>query len=352
MVMLQKSMPRQARVEYEGAIYHVMARGDHREKIVHDDEDRRRFEATLGEVIERMGWVLYAYVLMGNHYHLVFKTPEANLVKGMTWFQGTVTKRYNARHRQRGHLFSGRYKAVLVEENEYLTTLVNYVHLNPVRARLVRIADGIESYPWCSLADYTRPPTKRREWLSVEAGLSHMGYPDRAEGRRRFLATTESLIDRRRLVRAGIVEMEGADLNTTLRRGWCFGSDEFKEKMLDKLGAMMPEGEYKLENGYCGKQLRDHGERAAREWIRVGLDVMGLELTDLAEMRKMDMRKAMLSGLLRRHTSMGLDWISRDLHMGVRSSVTRAEKILKQRMLDDDDLRKLWEKLEMLQISS
>ena len=112
MVMLQKSMPRQARVEYEGAIYHVMARGDHREKIVHDDEDRRRFEATLGEVIERMGWVLYAYVLMGNHYHLVFKTPEANLVKGMTWFQGTVTKRYNARHRQRGHLFSGRYSRV------------------------------------------------------------------------------------------------------------------------------------------------------------------------------------------------------------------------------------------------
>jgi putative transposase len=213
----------------------------------------------LGEVVERMGWILYAYVLMGNHYHLVFKTPEANLVKGMTWFQGTVTKRYNARHRQRGHLFSGRYKAVLVEQNYYLTTLVHYVHLNPVRAKLVRIADGIESYPWSSLADYTSPPTRRRKWLSVEAGLLHMGYPDRAEGRRQFLSTTESLIDRSRLVRAGIVEMEGAGLNTTLRRGWCFGSDEFKEKMSDKLGAMIPEGGYKLENGYCGKQLRDQG---------------------------------------------------------------------------------------------
>ena len=144
----------------------------------------------------------------------------------------------------------------------------------------------------------------------------------------------------------------GAGLNTTLRRGWCFGSDEFKEKMSDKLGAMIPEGGYKLENGYSGKQLRDHGERAAREWIRVGLDVMGLELADLAGMRKMDMRKAMLSSLLRRHTGMGLDWISRELHMGVRSSVTRAEKILKQRMLNDENLRKLWEKLEMQQISS
>ena len=121
--------------------------------------------------------------------------------------------------------------------------------------------------------------------------------------------------------------------------------------MLGELAAMMPEGGYKLENGYCGKQL-NHGERAAREWIRVGLDVMGLELADLAEMRTMDMSKAMLRSLLRRHTCMGLDWISRELHMGVRSSVTRAEKILKQRMLDDEDLRKLWAKLEMQQISS
>ena len=84
----------------------------------------------------------------------------------------------------------------------------------------------------------------------------------------------------------------------------------------------------------------------------MGRSERGRKGVDLAEMRKMDMRKAMLSGLFRRHTSMGLDWISRELHMGVRSSVTRAEKILKQRILDEEDLRKLWGKLEMLQISS
>ena len=95
-------MPRQIRIEYEGAIYHVMARGNHHEKIVLDVDDRKRFEETLKEVILKTGWFLYAYALMGNHYHLVFKAPEANLVSGMTWFQSTVTKRFNARHKVKG----------------------------------------------------------------------------------------------------------------------------------------------------------------------------------------------------------------------------------------------------------
>ena len=186
-------MPRQVRIEYPDAIYHVMARGNRRERIVIDDEDRRRFESALEEVVEKMGWTLYAWVLMGNHYHLVFKTPEPNLVKGMTWFQSTVTKRFNARHKLRGHLFSGRYKAVLVEENDYLTTLVHYVHLNPVRAKLLRVAGGLESYPWSSLADYLRPPTKRSPWVDVGAGLTHMGYEDKAAGRRALLEVLEGL---------------------------------------------------------------------------------------------------------------------------------------------------------------
>ena len=345
-------MPRQVRIEYEGAIYHVMARGDHREMIVRDNEDRTRFEKSLEEVVGKMGWRLYAYVLMGNHYHLVFKTPEPNLVRGMTWFQSTVTKRYNARHKQRGHLFSGRYKAVLVEENDYLTTLIHYVHLNPVRARLVRVSDGIENYPWSSLADYTKPPTKRRSWLAVEAGLLHMGYPDQARVRRKFFEDTEALVSRSPLVRAGIVKMEGAGLNTTLERGWCFGTSEFKEKMIDKLDAMPMAGKYKKENGYSGKEIRDHGERAAREWIEKGLVVMGLDGSDLAGMRKMDVRKAMLARIVRRHTGMGLEWISATLGMGVRGSVTRAEKELQRKMSHDKKLQKQWGEIEMHLISS
>ena len=346
-------MPRQVRIEYPGAIYHVMARGNRRERIVIDDEDRERFEAALEEVVGKMGWVLYAYVLMGNHYHLVFKTPEPNLVMGMTWFQSTVTKRFNARHRLRGHLFSGRYKAVLVEENDYLTTLMHYVHLNPVRARLVKVSDGIESYPWSSLGDYLAPPSKRRDWVAVEPGLAHLGYEDKAGGRKKMLGVLEGLVSKSPLKRAGVVELEGAGLNATLRRGWCFGTEEFKEKMTGLLGAQIKSGrQYRAENGYDGRQLRSHDEKAAREYIRLGLDVLGIDAGELAGMPKMDVRKAMLARLVRRHTQMGLEWISNELRMGVRSSVTRAEKLLNERMKHDKNLRKQWEKIKMQQISS
>lgn len=154
-------MPRERRIEYEDAIYHVMARGDRREDIVLDDADRDRFEETLEEVIEKSGWVVFAWVLMSNRYHFLIKTPEANLVKGMSWFQGTWAKRLNARHMLWGHLFGGRYKAIPVEDEDYLTGLIHYVHLNPVRAGLVRKEDGIESYPWCTLGDYIKPKRSR-----------------------------------------------------------------------------------------------------------------------------------------------------------------------------------------------
>ena len=346
-------MPRQVRIEYEDAVYHVMARGNRREKIVRDDEDRIRFEATLEEVVGKMGWILYAYVLMGNHYHLVFKTPEPNLVKGMTWFQSTVTKRFNARHRQRGHLFSGRYKAVLVEENDYLTTLLHYVHLNPVRAKLVRIQDGLEKYPWSSLGDYILPPSRRRPWVAVAVGLEHMGYEDKAAGRRKWLAETEGLVSKSRLVRTGVTPMEGASLNTTLRRGWCFGTEEFKERMSGLLSDQINSGKnYRRENGYDGRQLGGHDEIAAAAWIEAGLDCLDLTRDDLRLMRKMDPRKAMITRLIRRHTSMGLEWIAAQLHMGVRSSVTRAEKDLQLKLAKDKVLAKHWKKLEMQQISS
>ncbi len=102
-------MPRQVRIEFEGAFYHVMCRGDRREAIFQDDQYRERFLATLGEAVRRTGWRVHGYVLMSNHYHLLVETPVPNLVRGMTWFQTTYTVRYNARHRVSGHLFAGRY---------------------------------------------------------------------------------------------------------------------------------------------------------------------------------------------------------------------------------------------------
>ena len=98
-------MARPLRIEYPGAVYHVMARGNHGQEIFKDDRDRHCFLETLGEACEKTGWTIHAYVLMGNHYHLLVETPEGNLVRGMKWVQGTYTQRYNSRQRLFGHLF-------------------------------------------------------------------------------------------------------------------------------------------------------------------------------------------------------------------------------------------------------
>ena len=108
-------MPRKLRVEYEGAIYHVMNRGDRREAIFLDEEDRQSFLQTLGEGCAKTDWQVHAYCLMSNHFHLVVETPRANLVAGMQWFLGTYTSRFNRRHKLFGHLFSGRYKSLIVD---------------------------------------------------------------------------------------------------------------------------------------------------------------------------------------------------------------------------------------------
>ena len=143
-------MARKLRVEYPGAIYHVMNRGDRREPIFVDDFDRRRFLETLAEACDKTSWQVQAWCLMDNHFHLVVETPLANLVAGMKWFLGTYTSRFNRRHKLFGHLFSGHYKSLLVDGNGngYLRTVCDYVHLNPVRARLLTEEEPLRAYPW------------------------------------------------------------------------------------------------------------------------------------------------------------------------------------------------------------
>ena len=132
-------MARKLRVQYPDAIYHLMNRGDRREPIFKDDADRKRFLETLAEACVKTQWQVHAYCLMTNHFHLVVETPQANLVPGMKWFLGTFTSRFNRRHRLSGHLFSGRYKCLVVDGSGdgYLRTVCDYAHLNPVRAKLL-----------------------------------------------------------------------------------------------------------------------------------------------------------------------------------------------------------------------
>ena len=140
-------MTRPLRLEYVGALYHVTARGDRLEDIFFEDEDRRDYLTVLGEVCERFNWVVHAYCQMTNHYHLLVETVDGNLWRGMRQLNGVYTQRFNRRHGLVGHLFQGRYKAILVQKETYLLELSRYVVLNPVRARMV--ADPAD-WPWSS----------------------------------------------------------------------------------------------------------------------------------------------------------------------------------------------------------
>ena len=129
-------MPRRLRIEFDGAIYHVMTRGNARQDIVHDDDDRTRLLADLERTVLRFGWEVLAFVVMGNHLHLLLKTPRPNLAKGMQAFLSAYALYAAHRRRRPGHLFQGRYKAEMIEDETYYWTVSRYIHLNPVRAGL------------------------------------------------------------------------------------------------------------------------------------------------------------------------------------------------------------------------
>lgn len=166
-------MARPIRVEFEGAVYHVMARGNERRAIFRSDADRERFLQTLAEMVSRFGVLVHVYCLMPNHYHLVVETPRGNLSRALGWFQVTYTVRFNARHRRSGHLFQGRFKAQLVGADDYARELVRYAHLNPVRPRRkgapvpAERRGELEAYRWSSHRAYAGRCAKP-EWLQLE----------------------------------------------------------------------------------------------------------------------------------------------------------------------------------------
>ncbi|MGL6159698.1 transposase [Microbulbifer sp.] len=140
-------MARPLRIEFAGALYHVTARGNARQDIYLEDADKVGFLELVGKACERYDWLCHAYCLMSNHYHLLLETGTPSLSKGMKYLNGTYTQQFNRRHKRVGHVFQGRFKAILVEAESYLLELARYIVLNPVRARMVRAA---KDWPWSS----------------------------------------------------------------------------------------------------------------------------------------------------------------------------------------------------------
>jgi putative transposase len=204
-------MARPLRIEFPDALYHVTSRGNARAPIFLTGSDRNLFLETLGGVVERFHWLCHAYCLMPNHYHLLIKTPAANLSQGMRQLNGLYTQRFNRRHRRVGHLFQGRFKGILVEHESHLLELARYVVLNPVRGGLV---NGAEDYRWSSLrATLGVDPVPG--WLDVRGVVAHFGSA------RRYLE----------FVREGI----GAGSPWVDLRGSVLGSEGFARRIGERL---------------------------------------------------------------------------------------------------------------------
>lgn len=300
-------MPRKLRVEYSGAVYHLMNRGDRRESIFNDDTDRQLFLDTLGETCAKTEWQVHALCLMPNHFHLVAETPDANLVAGMKWFLGTYAALFNRRHKLSGHLFSGRYKSLIVESSGdgYLKTVCDYVHLNPSRAKLVSPGQALSTYPWSSWPEYLKRPTRRWSWLRVDRLLGEHRIPkDSAAGRRHL---EEALEERR--------QCEEVEEYKRIRRGWFFGTNSFRRELLEQTSERVGE------HHYAGERLAN-GEEKARRILDAELKRLGWGDADLRERRKGDPEKVRIARRLRQETIMTLKWVAQELHKGAWTNVS------------------------------
>lgn len=262
-------MARPLRLEYPGALYHLTSRGNAREAIFRDDTDRRRYLDTLGDVVARYRWICHAYCLMDNHYHLVVETPEGSLSRGMQLLNGVYTQWFNRRHERTGHLFQGRFKAILVEKESYLLELARYVVLNPVRAGVAR---SPRDWPWSSYlatAGYVEPPP----FLTVDWILSQFD-PDRERAVRAY----------RRFVLQG----RGVRVWDDLQGGWLLGSSAFVERLRPRLQEKPPTPEYRRRERFAARPsleelFADVTDRETRdERIHEAVRVHGYRLSEVA----------------------------------------------------------------------
>ena len=299
-------MPRSLRIEYPGAVYHVLNRGNYRFDVFGTEISKRIFIEVLQTTCERTGWILHAFCLLDNHYHLCLETPDANLSVGMQWLQSTFANRFNRAVRDRGHVFQGRYKSLVVERDEYLGPVLNYIHLNPLRAGLEQ-GESLGTWRWSSLWYLFR---KRKRWACMDLTdcLYYAGkLADTPTGRKKYLQYLTWLSTSKR--------DQKEQLFARMCRGWALASRQFKKTLM-------------AGDTPSGQERPGHETQEARELYWEGLlDQMlsyhGKSQPEIdAESKSADW-KVMIAYYLKHHTAVTNGWLSQHLNMGVLHGVSR-----------------------------
>lgn len=312
-------MARPLRFQYPGAMYHVMARGDGGKIVFQTDDDRLVFLKRLEETCGSCGWRVHAWVLMGNHFHLLLETPQPNLVAGMKWLLGVFSQGWNRARGRQGHVFQGRYKSVPVNGSDadryYFRIVADYIHLNPARAGLAGGRSGkLAGYRWSSLSCYAKG--KGPQWLEMERVLKSFDLAESGRGRRAYVDWLEA----RAANDGGNIDQKAQD---ALRRGWYLGEETFRDRLLDLVDKAKGVKARKRSKSQCVRN--DHGEKDAARLILECAPELDLPTgaAELVRLRKGDKRKAMLAALLRKRTTVGFEWIATRLQMGHPGSVSR-----------------------------
>lgn len=215
-----EGVARKLRIEFPGALYHVINRGNYRRDVFDSVGAAQAFERAVDETCRRFSWRLHAYVVMRNHFHFALETPQPNLSAGMHWLQSTYAIRFNRFREEHGHLFQGRYHAIILEDAAVLTRVVHYIHLNPARAGIVEPA-ACGTFRWSSLR-YLRQPV-RPPWMATEVILSALSLPDTLDGWKQYDQFLEILgSDPQQQEQLGFEQ---------LSRGWAIGTREWKRQL-------------------------------------------------------------------------------------------------------------------------
>jgi REP element-mobilizing transposase RayT len=301
-----EDMARKLRLEYPGAVYHVINRGNYRQWIFEEEGARNAFEECLFKACVRSEWLLHAYVIMGNHYHLAVETPKGNLVLGMQWLQATYANRFNRFRKESGHLFQGRYKALAIEPGAGLGRVCHYIHLNPVRAGITDV-ESLRSYRHGSYW-YLWQKRKRPGFLEVETALNDAGgLPDEKRGWESYAQYLEFQ------ARSGSVGKN--DNYESLSSGWAIGSKEFKR------GLIQEHKELELSRAWESKGVMEARHEAWAAELELSLKCLNPGNMDASG--KSAPWKVAAAAHMKRKTDASNSWLAESLGMGGGAYVSK-----------------------------
>ncbi len=327
-------MPRLPRIQFPGALYHIFNQGNYQQELFPTSVEATSFIACLTITCKKMGWIVHAYGLLKNRYHLVIEIPSENLTEGLHWLQSTYANRFNRSRKQKGHLFQGRYKAILVEPGQILANLVNYIHLSPVLEKLITI-EQLPQFRWNSFRSFhsgNHPP-----FLHCSKWLRILQLTENQDTREIYYQHLKSL--------ASDKDSQKEEGFLSMSNGWVLGSTDFKNSMLKKLEKLQSTKSWNT------NEIHELSERNWSQLLEKGMTHFQKTIEASRSDKKSAFWKLMMATWMRQQTNVSNKWLAENLHMGTPGTVSAyVGQFSRRKGTQTEEFRKLAEELHKLKI--